>query len=95
MICGVPVVIPAGVGLLDELPDIPGIYRFRHDKNGSLRRAMGAAIESLEEVNRVALRDAIEPYTEEAFCEKHRTAFQALVDGPSPPPVAGWDRART
>lgn len=74
--CGVPVVVPRGVGLIDELPDVAGIYRYeRGDVNG-LAQALERAAFAEADVDHEALRAATEPYTVEAFCEEHARAFE-------------------
>jgi len=90
--CGVSVVIPRGVGLLDELPDTPGIHRYERGDAADLVRAFEEALGLRGAVDREALRAATEPYTIAAWCEQHRQAFEEVVDSQSPaaedrPPV--------
>ncbi len=73
--CGVSVVIPRGVGILDELPDTPGIHRYERGDLRSLLVALERAAFPAEQVEREALRQAVAPYTVEAFVEGHRRAF--------------------
>ncbi len=42
--CGKKVVIPIGVGLLDDLPDMEGVHRFKAGDFGGLCRATEAAV---------------------------------------------------
>jgi predicted O-methyltransferase YrrM len=79
--CGVSLVAPRGVGLLDELPDTPGIHRYERGNAGDLARAFDEALALRPDVDREALRAVTEPYTAEAWCEGHRRAFAALLDG--------------
>jgi len=72
--CGVSVVIPRGVGLLDELPSCPGIYRYQRGDLDGLALALERAVETRSSVDRELLRSATEPYTVEAWCDEHRTA---------------------
>jgi len=73
--CGVPVVIPTGVGLLDELPELPGIHRYRRGDHASLLAALEHAAFPTAEVNREALRAATATHTVEAWCGAHREGF--------------------
>lgn len=79
--CGVPVIIPRGVGLLDDLPDVPGITRFEAGDYDSLRLAFVEALESMRmgHYDRETLRAATEPYTALAFAEAHEDAFETSV----------------
>jgi len=77
--CGVSVVIPHHVGLLDELPDIPGIHRYQVGSAPDAARALGEAIAMRSSVDRDALREATAPYTITAWCDAHRAAFEELM----------------
>jgi len=82
MACGVSVVVPQGVGLLDELPDVLGIHRYKRGDLHSLLGALNAALKARGDVDREALREVTTPYAVEAWCEQHREAFMELLDGP-------------
>ena len=88
MSCGVSVVIPRGVGLLDELPDTPGIVRYERGNARSMIGALAYAIEERPEVDREQLRAVTEPYTIENWCAEHKRVIEALVMGPD----AGLER---
>lgn len=77
--CGVSVVIPRGVGLLDELPDAVGIHRYTRGDVKSMENALSEAAEMRSKVNREALRAVTEPYSIENWCREHREAMAALV----------------
>ena len=77
--CGVSVVVPRHVGLLDELPDLPGIHRYKAGDGASLVSAMTEALEIRSQVDRQALRAATEPYSILAWCEQHRQAFEEII----------------
>jgi predicted O-methyltransferase YrrM len=79
--CGGSVVVPRGVGLLDELPDTLGIHRYERGSAKDAERALSEAIQARPGVNREALRAVTEPYTIEAWCEGHRAAFENLFRG--------------
>lgn len=79
--CGVSVVVPRGVGLLDELPDLPGIHRYERGDARDAARALGEALDARGEVDREALRGVTAPYSVTAWCEQHRQAFEELIVG--------------
>lgn len=80
--CGVSVVIPRGVGLLDELPDTLGIHRYERGDVAGLLAAFEEAVQARPDVERRALRSVVEPYTIANWCEQHATAFEVLLDEP-------------
>lgn len=71
--CGTKIVIPWGVGLMDELPDIPGIERYQagnvEDMLAALHRCAEAKVEPEQ------LRAATEPFDQEAWAQQHADAF--------------------
>lgn len=75
--CGVRVVIPRGVGILDELPDVPGLFRYVRGDVGALAAALKTAIST--QVEREALRAVTEPYTVKAWCAGHAAGFAQLA----------------
>lgn len=79
--CGVSIVVPQGVGLLDELPDTLGIHRYRRGDAASLVAALDAAIQARGDVDRAALRAVTEPYSVEGWCDDHERAFSRLMNG--------------
>lgn len=78
--CGVPIVIPRGVGLLDELPELDGIYRYEAGDFDTMREAIEAALVGRHEVDREALRATTGPYTAKAWGKTHTQAFQEFLD---------------
>lgn len=76
--CGGSVVVPNGVGLLDELPDTLGIHRYKRGSIDSLTKALDKAIKARPTVDKGALRATTEPYSILAWCEQHRQAFEEL-----------------
>ena len=72
--CGVRVVIPKHVGILDELPDSAGIHRY---ERGNLPSLIGALESALAlPADREALRAATERYSVQAFCDDHARGFE-------------------
>lgn len=83
--CGVRVVIPRGVGILDELPDALGIYRYDRGDLKSLLVALERAAWPEESIDQEALRAATAPYSVENWCRDHANAFaKAFGAEPSP-----------
>jgi hypothetical protein len=80
--CGVRAVIPQHVGILDELPDAPGVHRYVRGNAASLIAALEAALD--QPFDREALRATTERYSVQAFCDAHAHAFeQAFADVPA------------
>jgi len=83
---GCRVVIPRGVGLLDELPDVPGIYRYARGDVASLLCALEMACFATDGVSEEALREATACYSVERWVEDHRRAFaEAFGEAVEPP----------
>jgi len=76
---GLPVVIPAEVGIHPELPYIPGIYRYVTGNRESLAVALEQAISELRSIDRESLRASIAKYTVGEFCYGHRKAFEEIL----------------
>ena len=72
--CGVKVVIPRNVGMMDTLPDANGIYRYAKGDYDGMCKALERAL--VEDVDREALRAVTEPYTPQAWADSHRAAFE-------------------
>lgn len=68
--CGIPVVIPRGVGVLDLLPDETGIYRYDAGNERELKTAVKAALAGTHDRN--TLRDYVAPYTVGAWVKSHQ-----------------------
>lgn len=79
--CGVPIIIPKGVGLLDTLPSLPYIVRYEAGDARDLERAldqMRELLPTLTHADRQSLRDTTARFTPEAWAEGH---MKALVEG--------------
>lgn len=79
--CGVPVVVPHGVGIIDELPDVPGIYRYRRGDPMALQVALHAAAFPSRAPDPEVLRAVTTPYTVEAWCRGHQEGFARVFEG--------------
>ena len=78
--CGVKIVIPIGVGMLDDLPDIPGIYRYEAENLVDMAKTLGQAISS-GPVNRGNLRNVVvNQYTAETWSKDHRQHFEEFFN---------------
>jgi len=75
--CGVSVVIPRNVGILDELPATGGLHRYERGDAKGLVLALEAAL--TEKYDREALRAITEPYTVEAWCAAHAAMVPVLL----------------
>ena len=74
--CGVPVVIPRGVGMLDLLPDETGIYRYDAGNEKELKTAVKEALAAKHSRN--TLRDFVAPYTILAWVESHQRIIEQI-----------------
>lgn len=72
--CGVKVVIPRGVGMLDELPDLPGIHRFDAGDYEGMVQAIHDALHT--KANKEQLRQTVTRYTWDAWVDGHLQAFE-------------------
>lgn len=77
--CGVPVVIPRGVGMLDELPDVPGIWRYERGDAVGLSEAVSRALDS--RADREALAATVKDYTPEQWARDHARGFEEAMAG--------------
>ncbi len=73
--CGVRVVVPRGVGLIDELPEMEGIHRYERGDAASLVTALEQAAFPERPADRDQLRAAVAKHSVEAFVEAHQRAF--------------------
>ena len=93
MACGIPVVIPRGVGVFDELPDLENLHRYKAGDYKSLKAALQVALSRLEEkaINVESLRSATARFSREAWVNEHLTAFESLLyDKPVYKPEYPW-----
>lgn len=79
--CGVPVIVPTGVGMMDDLPDVPGVA---HYLAGNYQAMVAAIVEvqtDLREgiIDREQLRSLTERFTLDAWIRDHVEAVDDLV----------------
>lgn len=83
MASGIPVVIPRGVGLLDELPSVENMYRYKAGSYESMEAALEKAVDAARRgplgVNTESLRGVAARFTMERWCDGHREAFEGLL----------------
>lgn len=72
--CGVQVVVPSGVGIIDELPDVVGIWRYPRGDLAGMIEALERAL-SARDVDPEELAATVAGYSVEAFVEAHRVGF--------------------
>lgn len=77
--CGTQVIVPSGVGIIDDLPDVKGIWRYEAGDYHSLLATLQKATSTKRAPGRKALRAVTGPYTVEAWCEEHATAIGVLL----------------
>ena len=77
--CGIPIVIPTGVGILDELEDVVGVTRYEAGNAQAFAAAIEAAVDSIrgvgDRIDREKLRDLTARFTLDGWVEGHLEAF--------------------
>jgi len=79
MACGVRVVIPRGVGMLDELPDLPDVYRFEAGNYDSLAAALELAALDWRPTDGAAQAEAVRAWNGKQWVIDHQEAIDRLV----------------
>lgn len=74
--CGVKVVVPSGVGIMDELPETEGVRHYRAGDYGDLLRALVTV--QADKVKQSDLRAIVSKYSRAAWCESHKEAVARL-----------------
>lgn len=89
--CGTWCVIPHGVGLLDELGNADGLYRFEAGNQQSLHKALEQALTDKWKLAHselidvaVGLNALAQPYNASNWASDHRAAFEELLYDPLP-----------
>jgi len=93
MATGIPVVIPRGVGVFDELPNLENTHRYTAGNYASLETAVTEALQRINTggYNPSSLRGATTRYTLAAWHESHERAFERLLyDVRIIPPIHSW-----
>lgn len=87
---GVPVIVPSGVGIVDDLPDLDGIWRYEAGHYPQLLDVARQAVRAYADgdlPDRKALRDATELYTVASWCRDHVAAVDDFLCPAVEPPV--------
>lgn len=95
MACGIPVVIPIGVGVFDELPDLENVYRYKNNDFNALKSALEKAIQDvfINAINKPSLRSATARYEPNYWIEDHQTIFENFLYGiETPKPIHAWSK---
>lgn len=81
MACGVPVIIPKNVGLLDELPDIHNIYRYKAGNYLDMLDAISKCIFDVQtgNINKQELRESVEKYHLNQWITDHTSVFENFL----------------
>lgn len=79
--CGVPIIIPEGVGMLDELPIATGIYRYTAGDYDSFLSVVTAALSDKRKANREDLHSLVAHMTPENYALQHERGFKQILDG--------------
>jgi hypothetical protein len=74
----VKVVIPDGVGICDQLPEMEGIRHYRKNDGPDMIRAIKQVLDDKPSEN--SLRAVTDDYTIDDWCFSHRRAMEALLD---------------
>jgi len=82
--CGVPVVVPTGVGLMDELPEMAGIYHYPAGDYDAMVKAIKRAL--AEPGEQAELRHVVEPFSVKRWCAEFTRAVDAIYNPPDPEP---------
>lgn len=88
--CGIPCIVPRGVGIFDELPDVQGLWRFEVGDYGSLLETFTKALNDGQPVDRGALRAITTPYTTANWCADHENVFERFMYGSAPEALPDW-----
>jgi hypothetical protein len=87
--CGIPVVIPKGVGLLDTLPDMPGITRYEPGDYAGLKSAVQIAVHTPPPAT---LPITVNDYTPRRWLSDHLQAFENWFNPrPETEPLPPWN----
>lgn len=79
--CGLPVVIPYGVGIYDEIPITYGIYRYNINDYEDLKFTLQLISKDVKEnkINPYTLRSATERFNIDNYVNSHVSAFEDLL----------------
>jgi glycosyltransferase involved in cell wall biosynthesis len=77
--CDTPVVVPDGVGICDQLPEMEGIRHYKRGDSGDMVRALRLALDDRPPSG--LLREVVMgQYTIDDWCASHLAAMEMLLD---------------
>lgn len=76
--CGIPVIIPSGVGLCDELPECAGVYHYQRGDVADMSRALEQAMDDPRPRGLWNLHELVSRYSRANWVEGHRVIFEML-----------------
>lgn len=78
---GTPVIIPRGVGILDELPDVKNIYRYKAGNYIDMLSAISKCIYDVQtgNIDHQELRNSVLKYNIRNWAEDHLYAFENML----------------
>jgi glycosyltransferase involved in cell wall biosynthesis len=79
MSCGVKVVLPGGVGLLDDFQEQPGVRHYQAGDFKDMCRALHYALD--DQIDAEAIRALVNTYSIKRWQDDHENAFKAVLDG--------------
>lgn len=82
--CGIPVIIPRGVGLCDELPECAGVYHYERGSVADMSRALEQAMDDPRPRGTWNLHELVAKYNKDNWVEGHRIVFEMLWGEYSP-----------
>ena len=77
--CGAKVVVPSGVGIMDELPEMTGIRHYEAGNYADMKRALEMAL--ADDTYGDILRDVTAPYSKRAWCDSFQAALETMLEG--------------
>lgn len=77
--CGVKVIVPSGVGIMDDLPEMEGVRHYEAGNYADMLRALNLCLEDKCQAD--TLRDVVKLYTKQAWVESHQKLADGILDG--------------
>ena len=76
--CDVKIVIPNGVGICDQLPEMEGIRHYQKNNGADMIRAINQVLD--DKPSEGSLRDVTSGYAIDDWCYSNKLAMEALLD---------------
>lgn len=78
--CGVPIIIPRNVGILDELPEIQGIIKYNCNDFDSLLKVLINVCSTNYNYNSVNLRNVVLPFNDYTWINGHLSIVEWIKE---------------